>query len=195
VPQVWVRILDKYGGLFASVTMLDVAIPRDAFDFKMDKKVAFPLLTSFPNLSVLTLRMYQAKPDYLAFIMQKGQDPWGKKFKTPQGRLLDRLNLHLQFTNAWAAGLDRIIKGYTKQRLPLPAIWLFFGKPDVFQKTGAGMSVLNQEWLVAIPGLKVFSESLLDRASMMDASATDPRKSALGLPFEYVRRMAGRSEA
>jgi len=187
-PQVWVRIVDKYRDLFATVTMLDVGIPKDAFDFKREDvpKVEFPLLVAFPKLSILTLRMCSSKPEYLAFVLQTGRNPRGRKYKPSECFRPDRLNLHIERTNAWAAGVDRMVKGYASQGVPLPAIWLFFGEHDRTAKPQY-MSELNEEWLQTIPGLKVFDESLLENSSRMDVSVSDPREADLRLPIEYVR--------
>jgi len=181
-PQLWVRILNSHHHLFASVTMLDVAIPRDAFDFKRDQKMDFPLLSEFPNVSVLTLRMSDAPPDYLGFVLQKGKDPRGKKFKASESRRLDRLNLHIAPTNAWAAGIDRVVKAYAAQRVPLPVIWLFYDAT-----VRPGFSELNKEWLQTIPNLTVQREELLEVYSTLDASVTDPGTAKTPNAFEYIR--------
>jgi hypothetical protein len=180
-PEIWVRILDVHRNVFAQVTQLDMVVPKDAFDYTRDRKAGFPLLSGFPNLSVLTLRMRYAKPEYLAFLMEKGRDPRQVKYKPPTGRRLDRLNLHILPMNGWAAGLDRMIKGYASQGIPLPSIWLFY---DTSQQPG--FSELNREWLDTIPDLKQWDEKLLKTYSTFDASVTNPQNTSTNTPLTFL---------
>jgi hypothetical protein len=182
--KVWLRILEVYPDLFASVAQLDLRIPKEAFyDPKEKSPVDFPLLTAFPNVSILTLRMCEAKPEWLAFILRKGHDARGRKYQPIQSRRLKRLNLHIHLSNQWAAGIDRVIKGYAKEGTPLPIIWLFYETKFRFDHY---LSTFNWEWLESLRGLTLYKDALLDRYAMFDASVTDPTRATLKSPIEYL---------